>query len=495
MCTNNSNCTCTDNTCGCKTSTSEVVYQGPALTCVGINNCDTITEVLQQLNSYICSEELVTIIINNIINNIDLYQQFTTIVNNSVECETVWGCETTTSTTTIATCESFLLENTGVDPVAIIITNCDTNTQEAIVLMPGDTNICVVTDSPLTVPGTVIVTPTGPCVPPTSSTTSTSSTSSTTTTTTTEIPCECLTFTNTDPAVAYAIFYLDCTGDEIGYELPAKTTIKFCGSEGSANSELVTISIGGNCIDRECPTTTTTTTIAITSICFCIFGEGVGCEYTEELPILGNAPFQNGRPVYDIGGDLPGSVYYDGSQWIYASQDLAPLLQPLLNASYYPIGTYSEWGDAAITGLMNSSTSGPCPTTTTTSSSSTTTTTTTAEPTTTTTSSSSTSTSTSTSSTTTSTTTIPPTTTTTTTVIYSAGFSVGTENNALACLETVAVITLYSTSSTFAFGSFVYTDPGLTTIFVGGNLNYKNLAANNGIRIPDSGQINSTFSC
>jgi len=101
-------------------------------------------------------------------------------------------------------------------------------------------------------------------------------------------------------------------------------------------------------------------------ICFCIFGEGVGCEYTVELPLLGNAPFQNGRPVYDIGGDLPGTLYYDGSQWIYASQDLAPVLQPLLNSSYYPIGTNSEWGDATLTGLMNSSTSGPCPTTTTT---------------------------------------------------------------------------------------------------------------------------------
>lgn len=100
MCTNNSNCNCTDNTCGCKTSTDEVVYQGPPLTCVGINNCDTMTDVLQQLNTYICSEELVTIIINNIINNADLYQQFTTIVNNSVDCETVWACETTTSTTT-----------------------------------------------------------------------------------------------------------------------------------------------------------------------------------------------------------------------------------------------------------------------------------------------------------------------------------------------------------------------------------------------------------
>jgi hypothetical protein len=146
---------------------------------------------------------------------------------------------------------------------------------------------------------------------------------------------------------------------------------------------------------------------------------------------------------------------------------------------------------------------GTCPTSTTTTTSSsststsstTTSTTTTAGPTTTTTSSSSTSTTTSTSSSTTTTTTIPPTTTTTTTVIYSAEFSVGTANNALACLENVGATTLYSTSPTFDFGSFVYTDAGLTTIFVGGNLYYKNISANNVIRVPNSGQINSTSSC
>jgi hypothetical protein len=105
-------------------------------------------------------------------------------------------------------------------------------------------------------------------------------------------------------------------------------------------------------------------------ICFSIFKESLGDEdpiwYTEELPILGNAPFQNGRPVYNIGGVSPGSLYWDGSEWIYASQSLAPILQPLLNSSYYPIGTYSEWGSTGLSGGMNSSTSGPCPTTTTT---------------------------------------------------------------------------------------------------------------------------------
>ena len=186
-------------------------------------------------------------------------------------------------------------------------------------------------------------------------------------------------------------------------------------------------------------TTTTTTTTAITSICFCIFLEGSGCAYTEEIPVLGNAPFQNGRPVYNIGGDLPGSVYWDGSQWIYASQTLAPILQPLLNSSYYPIGTYSEWGSTGLTGGMNSSTLGNC--------SPTTTTTTTIPPTTTTTSSSSTSTSTSTttstststsssSTTSTSTTAVP---TTTTTSSSSTSTTTSTSSSTTTTTTTVCV--------------------------------------------------------
>jgi hypothetical protein len=136
----------------------------------------------------------------------------------------------------------------------------------------------------------------------------------------------------------------------------------------------------------------------------------------------------------------------------------------------------------------------------------TTTTTTTAEPTTTTTTSSSSTTSsttsttsstTSTSSTTTSTTTATPTTTTTTTAgeVYSGNFSAGKDSVGLACLETTAVMTLYSSDPTFGFGSFVYTDIGLTTPFIGGTLFYKNISANNGIKTSGIGQINSTFSC
>lgn len=100
MCTNN----CNQDPCGCKTSTDEVVYKGPNLSCTGINNCDTLTTAIQKINDYMCSIELVQMIFYNIVNNSTLYNQFTTIVNNSVDCQTVWDCiENTTTTTTTAT--------------------------------------------------------------------------------------------------------------------------------------------------------------------------------------------------------------------------------------------------------------------------------------------------------------------------------------------------------------------------------------------------------
>lgn len=102
MCNQCNNTNNTNNTCGCKTSTDEVVYNGPSLTCTGVNTCDTLSEALQTISTYLCSAEMVQIIVNNIINNTNLYNQFTTIVNTVVDCQTVQDCinQTTTTTTT-----------------------------------------------------------------------------------------------------------------------------------------------------------------------------------------------------------------------------------------------------------------------------------------------------------------------------------------------------------------------------------------------------------
>ena len=272
------NCSCNNNSCGTNlTASSTIVYDGPALTCTTAEPCDTLNVILEKIDEIICNLLTQINILTNQVTNITtqiitINGDIINIYNQLAVCCTTTtstsSSSTTTSTTTIHPCENFSLNNTGVTPVAIIITDCNTGEPEAIILNPGDTNICVVTDSPLTVPGTIIVTPNGPCLPPTSSTTSTtststSSTSSTTTTTTTAIPCECLTFYNSDDS-SHLISYKDCSNTSIeNVTILANQTINVCGSQGFASDSYVLITIGADCVGGLCPTTTTTTTVCV----------------------------------------------------------------------------------------------------------------------------------------------------------------------------------------------------------------------------------------
>jgi hypothetical protein len=272
-----------NNPCGTNlTASSTIVYDGPALTCTTAEPCDTLNVILQKIDEIICNLltqiNTLNIQITNITRQITIIEgDIFNIYNQLGECCTTTtstsSSSTTTSTTTIHPCENFSLSNTGVTSVAIIITNCNTGEPEAIILNPGDTNICVVTDSPLTVPGTIIVTPNGPCLPPPSSTTTTTSsststsTSSTTTTTTTAIPCECLTFYNGSDS-GQEIIYIDCAGDtQFGLILPDATN-QYCGCCGEASSPEVLITIGADCIAGLCPTTTTTSTTILPNCSF-----------------------------------------------------------------------------------------------------------------------------------------------------------------------------------------------------------------------------------
>lgn len=274
------------------TASSTIVYNGPALSCTTAEPCDTLNVILQKIDEIICNLLTQINVLSNQINNVttqiliidsditNIYNQLDVCCTTTTSTSSSTSTSTTTSTTTIHPCESFSLTNTGVTQVPIIITNCNTQQQEAIILNPGDTNICVVTDSPLTVPGTVIVIPNGPCLPPTTtttsssstSTTSTSSTSSTTTTTTTAIPCECLTFENTDSsAVDHIISYNDCNGELVETTISANQTSQYCGCCGSADSALVFITIGADCIGGLCPGISTTTTTSTTILPNCSF--------------------------------------------------------------------------------------------------------------------------------------------------------------------------------------------------------------------------------
>lgn len=249
------------------TASSTVVYDGVALSCTTAEPCDTLNVILQKIDQIICNLLTQVNYLTNQVTNITT--QVITINNDITSIyNTLDACcsATTTSTTTVAPilCESFSLDNTGTETVAIITTDCSTGELVAVVLEPGATDICVITDSPLVVPGTVIVTPNGPC----GTTTTTTTAAPTTTTTTTEaIPCECLTFYNGDVSI-HAISYTDCNGTTSRpINIEPNETIQVCGCCGLASNELVTISIGANCIDGECPVPTTTTTT--TALCNC----------------------------------------------------------------------------------------------------------------------------------------------------------------------------------------------------------------------------------
>jgi hypothetical protein len=281
------------------TASSTIVYDGPTLPCIVAEPCDTLNVILQKIDEIICN--LLTQInyltnqVTNITNQIIMINgDIINIYNTLGEC--CGATTTTTSTTTAAPCESFSLNNTGDDPVAIIITDCVTGEQEAIVLLPGDTNICVETDSPLTVPGTVIVTPNGPCGP---TTTTTTTLVPTTTTTTTAIACECLTFYNGD-SKSQVVTYTDCNGivDE-GFVIDPFETVQVCGCCALTTNELVTISVGANCIDGACPAEPTTTTTTTESVCDCfdteitILSETLASTDNNELTVLYNDCFTN----------------------------------------------------------------------------------------------------------------------------------------------------------------------------------------------------------
>ena len=277
-CTNNTitTCGCGNNPCGCGTSSDDVVYQGPDLSCTGVANCDTLTEVIQSIDGFICSPEMVQTIINNILNNISLYNQFTTIVNNTVDCQTVWDCieaqTTTTTTTQLVVCVEYNWEAIGLNSSSLVYVNC---ADEQIVIDVVDvTNnsgtICTLVGStppmwdPTPAEGTHILGTSGIICSPT------------TTTTTTTIACLCYTVTATEFCSAA---WINCDGTPDSYnDFGKEPTITICAQENSLEiTGLAPLCTGDTVINGPCselvncetttttttetPTTTTTTTI------------------------------------------------------------------------------------------------------------------------------------------------------------------------------------------------------------------------------------------
>jgi hypothetical protein len=461
---------CNNNPCSTHlTASSTIVYDGPALTCTTAEPCDTLNVILQKIDEIICNLlgqiNTLTIQVDNITTQVITINN--DIININNQLDVCCNVTTTTTSTTAQPCESFSLNNIGEDPVAIIITDCITGEQEAIVLMPGDTNICVETDSPLTVPGTIIVTPNGPCGP---TTTSTTTVEPTTTTTTTSYACECITIYNGD-SISQVVTYTDCNGvvDE-GFVVDPFDTVQVCGCCALATNELVTFSIGANCIDGVCPTEPTTTTTTITpppptttttttlSSCNCV---DIIISQDDLDDATGNS-FLNGR--VNIQGYIKETTC--DNQNILVHYNTAGTYTHCLKTANLPFfSLYYLKDNEVVTNVQSQivnlgtecSVDGECgPTTTTT---------TTLEPTTTTTSTSS-------SSTTTTTTTLEPTTTTTTTVEPTTT-TTSSSSTTTTTTTTIAPTTTTTTTPTSECVEF-FANGGIS----GGTVNYNDCLGN-----------------
>ena len=73
--------------------------------------------------------------------------------------------------------------------------------------------------------------------------------------------------------------------------------------------------------------------------------------------------------------------------------------------------------------------------------------------------------------------------------------SPGRESSGLACAETTFELTVYSDLFPLDFGHTVYTDTGLTALFVGGNLWYLWGIEGTAYQIGNDGVITAFFNC
>jgi hypothetical protein len=185
----------------CKITTNEVCI-GEINSCTGLEKGDSLTIVLQKWENFLCGIGYTQLFFELVQNNEEILQEFYTLANGAITCETITNCSTYTTTTT-----------TTVAP-----------------------------------------------------TTTTTSTLVPTTTTTTTLPeCVCVYFYN-NSSLIQEITYINCLGVLTYDVISPDVTKSFCGCCGSANNPDVEITYGPGCVDNACvPTTTTTTTVPPTT--------------------------------------------------------------------------------------------------------------------------------------------------------------------------------------------------------------------------------------
>lgn len=85
---------------------NELIYRGLDVACSGIYNGMTVAEVLQQIDYYLCSLEFTQQVLDIIQDNPQEFNDFITLVNGAINCETITSCGNPPSTTTTTSSSS-----------------------------------------------------------------------------------------------------------------------------------------------------------------------------------------------------------------------------------------------------------------------------------------------------------------------------------------------------------------------------------------------------
>ena len=487
---------CGQSLCGTNlTASSTIAYDGPALSCIIAEPCDTLNVVLQKIDEIICNLISQINILNqqvlNITNQIIFINSEIININNTLdEC-----CVTTTSTTTSCPCTTYGYVGPRINPGTITYVEC--NTLEPITDTASSTVqfACVDNNYPIIEIGSINVIDTQDCC------------SNITTTTTTTIPINpfCYEVTAVNRCTVY---WTDANGNPQSQNL-TDGTINICADEDSIASSCGAgggISITGGTVvctnDAICqpPTTTTTTTPPATTtttttlpcVSYVLQSTGAGEASNQweafacnsNISVSGIIPFPG---TMETGCITEGSLLLGANLEIVSDapceevsceafeiQGLFPVGSwDAIDCLGNPVGDIAPSGGTVPTGCIIPQTLvldnayikdylGPCGSTTTT------------------------------------TTSIPPTTTTTTTPdpsFFKYFFSNSAISAALACNEVNFPTSLYSDDPTLNLGSFLYTDLALTTPFPGAARWYKESGSGKVFAILNSGEIAGESSC
>ena len=260
-----------------KTSTDLVFYTGPNLPCIDVHTCDNMSLILQKIDDALCGTNLVQNIINTLINNTEIFNQFCSqIIQQCIDCDYIQDCviSTTSTSTTLHPicfgCGTYQLTNNSTYEEVVKFIDCSgiTPCWTEITINAGQSLYVCACDASITSSCDVTISFISQGC---------------------SIPCVCKTYAliNTQYDFDVTFGFDDCDRNPIIVVVPGvlagSPAVKICACEDSLPDRPIVqvIEIGDGCIPATCDfdftlevssTTTTTSTTTLYCKCYTVLG-------------------------------------------------------------------------------------------------------------------------------------------------------------------------------------------------------------------------------